>query len=84
MRKKLYKSATDRKICGVCAGLGDYFGIDATLVRLIWLLFSLTGTGVIVYIISAIIIPEDPTAFDYTAPRDDETYYTNNDQNRQQ
>lgn len=81
MTKKLYKSATDRKICGVCAGLGEYFGIDATIVRLIWLALSLTGTGILIYIVSAIIIPEDPMSYDYTAPRNDDVYH---DTNRQQ
>lgn len=57
--KKLTKSR-DRMICGVCSGIGVYLGIDATVVRLLWLLFSaLGGAGLLAYIIAAIIIPEE-------------------------
>ena len=56
--KKLTKS-NDRMICGVCAGIGEYLGIDATVVRLLWVLFSVMGgAGLLAYIIAAIIIPE--------------------------
>lgn len=55
--KKLYKSQTDRKICGVCGGIAEYFNIDATIVRLLFVLFGLNGSGLLVYIIAAIIIP---------------------------
>lgn len=63
MEKKLYKSAADKKICGVCGGLGEYFGIDSTLVRLAWVVFSLCGgAGLLAYIIAAIVMPNDPRA----------------------
>ena len=56
--KKLTKSS-NRMICGVCAGIGEYLGIDATVVRLLWVIFSmLGGSGILAYIIAAIIIPE--------------------------
>ena len=56
--KKLYKSNTDKKIAGVCGGIAEYFNIDATLVRLGWVVFSLLGgSGVLGYIIAAIIMP---------------------------
>ncbi|WP_308752123.1 PspC domain-containing protein [uncultured Anaerotruncus sp.] len=55
--KKLYRSETNSMLAGVCGGLGDYFGIDPTLVRLGWVLISLMGPGLIAYIIAAIIIP---------------------------
>ncbi len=59
--KKLYKSSTDKKIAGVCGGIAEYFNIDSTLVRLGWVLFSLLGgSGVLGYIIAAIVIPEYP------------------------
>ena len=45
-------------ICGVCGGIGEYFNIDPTLVRLLFLLLGCTGTGVVAYIIGAIIIPD--------------------------
>ncbi len=48
-------------ICGVCGGIGEYLNVDPTLVRLIWLLCSLAscGTGLIIYIVAAVIMPED-------------------------
>ena len=56
--KKLTKSY-DNKLFGVCGGIADYFNIDPTFVRLIWLVFVLClGTGVWAYIIAAIIMPE--------------------------
>lgn len=57
MGKKLYRSYTNRMLCGVCGGIGEYFNIDATIVRLLWALFCLMGAGVIFYIIAAIVIP---------------------------
>jgi len=61
MDKKLYRSTTDKKIAGVCGGLGEYFDVDPTLIRLIWLVLVLAaGTGVLAYIIAWIIIPEKP------------------------
>ncbi len=60
--KKLYKS-TDKKIDGVCAGVAEYFGIDPTLVRLVYALltvFSLGFPGVLLYIIFALVIPRKP------------------------
>jgi phage shock protein PspC (stress-responsive transcriptional regulator) len=63
MAKKLYRSLEDRKIAGVCGGLGDYFDIDPTIIRLIWLaMIFAVGTGVLAYIIAWIIVPEKPAA----------------------
>ena len=60
MDKKLTKSSTNRMICGVCGGIGEYLDTDPTLIRLIWVILSLmAGSGVLAYIIAAIIIPED-------------------------
>lgn len=67
--KKLYRSQSDRKLAGVCGGLAMFFNIDATLIRLIWALVSLFSAGVpglLVYIICAIVIPEEPASFDTT------------------
>lgn len=58
--KRLYKSNTNRMICGVCGGLGEFFGIDATIIRLIVAILGCTSTGIILYIIAAIIIPPNP------------------------
>ena len=56
--KKLYRSETDRMLCGVCAGIGEYFGLDPTLIRLAWaFLCFFGGTGILAYIITAIIVP---------------------------
>lgn len=61
MTKKLYRSRTDRKLGGVCAGLGDYFDLDPTLIRLLTIcLVVFGGTGLLAYIIGWIIIPEEP------------------------
>ncbi len=59
--KRLYRSRTDRILGGVCGGLADYFNLDPSLVRLLWVIFCLGfGTGVLAYIIAWIIIPEEP------------------------
>ena len=61
MEKRLYKSVTDKKLCGVCGGIAEYFNIDPTVVRLAWAAFTcLGGCGIIAYIIAAIIIPQEP------------------------
>ena len=61
MEKKLYRSNTDKKLCGVCGGLAEYLGVDPTVVRLLWVLAALfVGCGVLAYIVAALIIPEKP------------------------
>jgi len=59
--KKLYLSRTDKKISGVCAGLAKYFNIDPTIVRLIFVVAGFHIWGIFLYIIMAIIVPEEPT-----------------------
>lgn len=64
--KKLYKSRTDKKVCGVCGGLADYFEMDATIVRLIVIALMLCGGGgLIAYLIAAMIIPYPPDDYNY-------------------
>lgn len=60
--KKLYRSKTDKMISGVCGGLAQYFGVDATLVRLVFalLVFFGVGSGILLYIILAIVVPLEP------------------------
>lgn len=59
--KRLYRSRNQQMIAGVCGGLGEYFGIDPTIIRLVWaILVFAAGTGVLAYIIAALIIPENP------------------------
>ena len=61
MEKKLYRSRTDRKICGVCGGLARYLNMDVTVLRLIAALLTVAGcSGIPIYIICALIIPEEP------------------------
>lgn len=58
MKKRLYRVEKDKKIAGVCGGLAEYFDIDPNLVRLAWILLVFcAGTGILAYIIAAIIIP---------------------------
>lgn len=59
-QKKLYRSATNRTICGVCGGIGEYLNLDPTVIRLIWALCCVAscGTALLVYIVAALIIPE--------------------------
>lgn len=58
--KKLYLSNTDKKLCGVCGGLAEYFDIDSTLVRLAWVILSLFPPfpGLLAYIVACLIIPK--------------------------
>ena len=57
--KKLYRSSTNYKLAGVCGGIGEYFNIDPTLVRLGWIVFSVAGgAGVLAYIIAALVMPK--------------------------
>ena len=59
--KKLYKSKSNKVLAGVCGGIGEYFGVDATWIRLAWVVLSLSGgAGLIAYIIAALIIPDEP------------------------
>jgi phage shock protein C len=61
MEKKLYKSATDKKLDGVCAGVAEYFDVDPTLVRLAWVLVTcFAGAGLLAYIVAAIVMPRKP------------------------
>lgn len=60
MQKRLYRSADDRMLGGVCGGLAKYFGVDSNLVRLAFLLFALfTGTGLLLYLLLWLILPEE-------------------------
>ena len=72
MEKKLYRSQKDRMVGGVCGGLGEYFGIDPTIVRLLFVLFSLTGgPGLIVYLIFLIIVPDESSIVSSPRPSEE-------------
>lgn len=60
-RKRLMRPRDGRKLAGVCAGLGEYFDIDPTLIRVLWVLAVVFGgTGILAYIIAWIVMPEEP------------------------
>lgn len=62
-KKKLYRSTSSRMLGGVCGGIAEYFGIDATIIRVIYVVLSLFTAcfpGLILYILCLIIIPNDP------------------------
>ena len=57
--KKLCKSNTNKKICGVCGGIAEYLNIDATLIRLAFVVIAAAaGTGILAYFLAALVMPE--------------------------
>ena len=58
--KRLTKSPSNRMVCGVCAGIGEYFDIDPTVIRLLWAILTVcgVGSGLLVYIIAAVEMPD--------------------------
>jgi phage shock protein C len=59
--KRLYRSRKERMLGGVCGGLGEYLSIDATIIRLIFVITALWGgAGIIVYIAMLLVVPEEP------------------------
>ncbi len=60
MNKRLTRPEVGKMVCGVCAGIANYFEIDPTLIRLGWVILSCCGgTGILAYFIAAIIIPKE-------------------------
>lgn len=68
-RHRLMRSRTDRKVAGVCAGFAEYFDLDVSLVRVVWLIAALLPPGVslIAYVIAWIVMPEEPLMLSETA-----------------
>ena len=61
LKKRLYKSRRDNTIAGVCGGIAEWLEIDPTIVRLLFVIFAMAGgPGVVVYIVLAVVIPEEP------------------------
>lgn len=61
MKKKLYLSKEDKKLAGVCGGIGEFFEVDPTLIRLAWVVFALAGgSGLLAYVIAAVVMPDRP------------------------
>lgn len=59
IQKRLYKSEKNKMLCGVCGGIGEYFGIDPTIIRILWVIFALgIGSGILAYIIACVLIPK--------------------------
>jgi phage shock protein PspC (stress-responsive transcriptional regulator) len=59
--KKLYRSINNKILGGVCGGIGEYFDVDPTIVRLLWILFIFAGgSGIIAYIVAWLIVPKQP------------------------
>ena len=68
--KRLYRSTTDKQIAGVCGGLGKYLDVDPTIIRLALIaLLLMGGQGLLLYIILAIVIPEEPLEYTYPSKR---------------
>jgi len=65
MQRKLYKNPSNSVIAGVCSGLGNYFNIDVTLMRILFVAFALLGgPGILVYIVLAIIMKKPPSEYE--------------------
>ena len=61
MKKRLYKDIENKMVSGVCAGIAKYFDLDPTLIRILWVIITMFGgSGLIAYIVCAIIIPDEP------------------------
>ena len=64
MSKKLYRSNVNKMVAGVCGGIAEYFDLDPTLIRLGWgVVCALGGSGILAYLIAAIVIPQNPVQF---------------------
>lgn len=77
MKKKLYRSDTDKQIAGVCGGIAEYLNIDSTLVRLLWAFLTFfAGAGIWMYIIAAFIMPENPGCTPYSDVNNQQNQYS--------
>lgn len=77
--KKLMRNSKDAMFLGVCSGIARYLNIDATIIRLLWVLFIFTGAGVLVYFLCAFIMPKDDpyTVNAHSAKQSDNTDWYN-------
>ena len=76
MKKRLFRSNNDKMVSGVCAGIGEYFDLDPSLIRLAFALitFATGGGGVLAYIIAAMVVPEMPVGYEYGTDDDQDVY----------
>jgi phage shock protein C len=60
--RRLYRSRIDRKMGGVCGGIGEYFGVDPVIVRLVWVGLTILsfGAGILLYVVALLVVPNDP------------------------
>jgi len=64
MRERLYRSRTDRMLFGVAGGMARFLDVDASIVRIVWALLVVAGgAGLLLYIVAAIVMPEDPVGY---------------------
>ncbi len=63
---KLYRSVDDRWVAGVCGGLGKHFNIDPILIRIAFIIAIMSGIGLVVYIVLAIFVEEEPTSLEFS------------------
>jgi len=65
MKKRLYRDETNKTFAGVCAGIANYFDTDPVFIRILWIIFTLAGgSGLIAYILCAIVMPKDPGIYE--------------------
>ena len=70
IKKRLYRSRKNRRVAGVCSGIADFLAVDPTIVRILWVLLAMAGgPGVLLYIIMAAIVPEEPEFIQTTAQK---------------
>ncbi|WP_081674420.1 PspC domain-containing protein [Butyrivibrio sp. VCD2006] len=79
MRERRLTKSVDKKVCGVCGGIGEYFGIDPTIIRVIYLILLMTtGIGILPYIIAAILMDDAPEGRTSDYNREENYYSANN------
>ena len=68
-RQRLVRPYAGKKIAGVCAAFAEYFDLDVTLIRIVWVLVAIFGgCGLLAYVIAWIVIPEEPARLPYAPP----------------
>jgi phage shock protein C len=76
-RKSLVRPYAGKKIAGVCAGVAEYFDLDVTLIRFVWVLVTIFGgCGLIAYVIAWIVMPEEPAPLPFAPPAGQTTVQT--------
>ena len=69
--KKLYKSNTQKMVSGVCGGIAEYFDVDPTIVRILFVIFGFGGgSGILLYLLAAAIMPDAPLTGDIYTPEE--------------